>query len=77
MDLGWRANGIARARAAGGVDLERYCRPGFTGGPAVRRIVDPESAGAGIEVDETNTAEADPTLADYARRTCRHRRRRR
>lgn len=36
-DLGWRADGIARARAAGGVELEVYRRPGFTGGEAVRR----------------------------------------
>jgi hypothetical protein len=36
-DLGWRADGIERARAAGGVELEVYRRPGFTGGRAVRR----------------------------------------
>lgn len=36
-DLGWRADGIERALAAGGVELERYRRPGFTGGTAVRR----------------------------------------
>lgn len=38
MDLGWRADGIARALAAGGVELELYRRPGFTGGLAVRRV---------------------------------------
>lgn len=38
MDLGWHADGIERARAAGGVELELYRRPGFTGGLAVRRI---------------------------------------
>jgi hypothetical protein len=37
-DLGWRADGIERARAAGGVELEVYRRPGFTGGRAVRRV---------------------------------------
>lgn len=36
-DLGWRADGIARARAAGGIELEVYRRPGFAGGKAVRR----------------------------------------
>lgn len=36
-DLGWRADGIARAKAAGGVELEMYRRPGFVGGVGVRR----------------------------------------
>jgi hypothetical protein len=36
-DLGWRADGIARARDAGGVELELYRRPGFAGGTGVRR----------------------------------------
>lgn len=36
-DLGWRADGIERALANGGVELELYRRPGFTGGMAVRR----------------------------------------
>lgn len=36
-DLGWRADGIARAEAAGGVTLERYRRPGFHQGPGVRK----------------------------------------
>lgn len=36
-DLGWRADGIRRALDAGGVELETYRRPGFTGGRAVRR----------------------------------------
>jgi hypothetical protein len=30
-DLGWRADGIARALAAGGIQLETYRRPGFAG----------------------------------------------
>jgi len=42
-DLGWRADGIERARAAGGIELELYRRPGFIGGFAVRR----EQIGAG------------------------------
>jgi hypothetical protein len=49
-DVGWRADGIARARAAGGVDLELYRRPGFTGGQAVR-VCAGESAIAGYEYD--------------------------
>lgn len=36
-DLGWRADGIARAKAAGGIELETYRRPGFAGGTGVRR----------------------------------------
>lgn len=37
-DLGWRADGIARAKAAGGIELERYRRPGFAdAGVGVRR----------------------------------------
>lgn len=36
-DLGWRADGIARARAAGGIELERYRRPGFAATEGVRR----------------------------------------
>lgn len=39
-DVGWRADGIRRARAAGGVELELYRRPGFTGDLAVRRTSD-------------------------------------
>lgn len=42
-ELGWRADGIARARAAGGIELERYRRPGFTGGASVRRVPDESS----------------------------------
>jgi len=32
----WRAEGIANARAAGGVDLELYRPPGFARKPLVR-----------------------------------------
>jgi hypothetical protein len=49
--LGWIADGIARAEAAGGVKLERYYRPGFTGGPAVREVPEGNAGGGPIEVD--------------------------
>jgi|1186.fasta_scaffold1181224_2 hypothetical protein len=38
-DMGWRADGIARARAAGGLDLERYRTPGFVSCVGVRAVV--------------------------------------
>lgn len=50
MDLGWRADGIARALAAGGVELELYRRPGFTGGTGVRRS-GISGSGQGFTVD--------------------------
>jgi hypothetical protein len=49
-DLGWRADGIARARAAGAVVLEVYRRPGFTGGIAVRRASE-GAGGAGVSIE--------------------------
>lgn len=36
-DLGWAADGIERAVAAGGVELEKYRRPGYVAGVGVRR----------------------------------------
>lgn len=48
-DLGWRADGIERAKACGGVELELYRRPGFTGGLAVRRSLIQEG-GSGIDI---------------------------
>ena len=39
-DLGWRADGIMRARAAGGVELEVYRKPGFQSQLSVRRSSD-------------------------------------
>lgn len=48
-DLGWRAERIARAKAAGGVELETYRRPGFTGAVAGRRSEASASA-EGFEV---------------------------
>lgn len=53
-DLGWRADGIERARAAGGVELEVYRRPGFTGGRAVRRV------GADLQVSGSTELDPDP-----------------
>jgi hypothetical protein len=50
-DLGWRADGIARARAAGGVELERYRVPGFTGGMGVRRVTQDVNVQGYLELD--------------------------
>lgn len=68
-DLGWRADGIARARAAGGVELDLYRRPGFVAGLAVRRASE-GSGGSGFEVsvDEDDCAEVDPTPEMFRRR---------
>lgn len=50
--LGWVADGIERAEAAGGVTLEVYRKPGFTGGQkAVRRFTSGGGSGFPIEVD--------------------------
>lgn len=49
-DLGWRADGIERAMAAGGVVLEVYNRPGFEAGKAVRRSSD-SGPGSGFPID--------------------------
>lgn len=49
-DLGWRADGIERATAAGGVWLEVYQRPGFTGGKGIRRA-ERGGGGAGFAID--------------------------
>lgn len=51
-DLGWRAEGIERALAVGGVELEVYRRPGFTGGLGVRRShVGGGGSGFAIDLD--------------------------
>lgn len=50
-DVGWRADGIERARALGGVELEVYRRPGFTGGLAVRRSSSDLSVSGSVELD--------------------------
>jgi hypothetical protein len=51
-DMGWRADGIARARAVGGVELERYRRPGFVSGIGVRAVSGDVQA-QGFEIDPT------------------------
>lgn len=64
-DLGWRADGIERARAAGGIELETYRRPGFTGGPSVRRANHPigGTGNGGLERRD----EPQPTIEIIAR----------
>lgn len=49
-DIWWRAEGIERAEAAGGVVIERYRRPGFTGGPSVRALGPHLVGGSGFDV---------------------------
>lgn len=56
MDFGWKADGIDRARAAGGIDLDTYRRPGFQGGKALRRAS--QGGGGGIYLDDPE--EPDP-----------------
>lgn len=46
-DFDWAADGIERAEVCGGILLETYRRPGFTGGIAVRRP-DGDGGGCGI-----------------------------
>lgn len=64
-DLGWRADGIERALAAGGVELERYLRPGFVSGIGVRRSTAGGGGSSGVEVD---VERFDPEPDEYARR---------
>lgn len=66
-DLGWRADGIDRARAAGGVELEVYRRPGFVRGKAVRRS-ETNGGGAGIPLDPCWSDEVDPDPDEWARK---------
>ena len=49
-DIGWRADGIAKAEAAGGVLLEKYRRPGFTNHTGVRALGPSLAGGSGFEV---------------------------
>lgn len=59
-DFGWRSDGIARARACGGVELEVYRRPGFAGGTAVRRVRwDADGGGYGLFLDPPPGEEAE------------------
>jgi hypothetical protein len=67
-DLGWRADGIERALAAGGVPLETYRKVGFTGGVGVRRS-DMNCYASGFQVH------ADPEPDDYRDRSGRKRQR--
>jgi hypothetical protein len=64
FDVGWRADGIARARRAGGVDIEVYRRPGFMGGLAVRALVEEPHGGSGFDYG----TEPDPTEPEFAAR---------
>lgn len=66
-DLGWRADGIERARAAGGVELELYRRPGFGGRLAVRRSQS-EAGGAGVPIEGGEYFDFDPAPEDFRRR---------
>lgn len=65
-DLGWKADGIERAEACGGVTLEKYRRPGFAAGIGVRkRPGDAQVSGFGIE---------DPEWWEYEEDDRRHKR---
>ena len=59
--LAWVADGIARARQAGGVDLECYRRPGFEAGVGVRRA----SEGAGVAGIPLDPERCDPDWDEY------------
>lgn len=60
-DLGWRAEGIERARTVGGVELELYRRPGFVAGVAVRRSQG-DGGGSGVPLDAAwSSDERNPT----------------
>jgi hypothetical protein len=65
-DLGWRAEGIERAEAAGGVTLEVYWRPGFIRTRDIRRLRGGLDGGAGFQID------ADPEPNDDAEQRIRH-----
>lgn len=62
-DLGWKADGIERAEAAGGVTLEVYRRPGFTGGQKAVRRYTSGGGSSGIEVY------SDPESWEYEERS--------
>ena len=66
-DIGWRAEGIERALAAGGVELEKYMRPGFTGGIGVRRSSNGGSCvGWSADPDPWPDYESDPDEDRFA-----------
>ena len=68
-DLGWRADGISRAMAAGGVPLERYRRPGFTDTVGVRRS---DTYGGGYGFDVRSDPDPDEYEDGSARRANGH-----
>lgn len=71
--LGWTADGIERARAAGGVELETYRRPDFVAeGIGVRRS-ESSAGGSGIALDPKTI---DPDWDEYEERLVRRRGRR-
>lgn len=49
-DLGWRAEGIENAEAAGGITLELYRRPGFVHSYAIRRLRGPLASGSAFDI---------------------------
>lgn len=57
--LRWVADGIEAAQRAGGVELERYWRPGFTGGPDVRRLPETSLRGSALEIASDPEPEED------------------
>lgn len=59
-DIGWRAEGIERAEAAGGVTLELYRRPGFVRSYAVRRISGDLASGSAFEIQADPNPQEDP-----------------
>ena len=69
--LGWQADGIERAEAAGGVTLERYRRVGFAAGQGVRQRRADGYAVSGFPID------LDPELDEYEEEDRRRVRRRR
>lgn len=70
-DLEWIAEGLELARACGGVDLDVYVRPGFTGGLAVRKASS-NIEGSGFSVpDETDEDFYDDRARRDARNTTR------
>lgn len=49
----WRSEGLAWARGAGGVELERHFRAGFDGGDEIRAMPEPPiSPGSGTVVSK-------------------------
>lgn len=66
-DIGWRADGIARAVAAGGVELERYLRPGFVSGIGVRRSTSGGAGSSGVAIESPGFYDPEPDEYDSAK----------